>query len=111
MRLHDDDVDSLAADEPEDGWVSSEPLIDTEITSLTLCRYTGKRVGFDEFCFDRIHGRHRDVSCVTLFFQAAALSEDGELDQAKFPQAQEVVRTHTAGDDPIGTTHEPLAQL
>lgn len=106
MEFHDD-AGVLLEGEPEGGWVTSEPLIDTEITSLTLCKYTGKQVGLDEFCFDRIHGRHRDESCVTLFFQAAALSADGELDQAQFPTAQEVVRTHVAGGDPIGTTHQP----
>lgn len=105
MNLHALDNQG-AFDEPDGGWVSSEALIDTEITSLTLCRFTGKQVGLDEFCFDRIHGRHRDVSCVTLFFQAAALTPDG-VDQAMFPTAQEVVRTHAAGGEPIGTTHLP----
>ena len=92
--------------EPEGGWVTSLTLIDTEITSLTLCKYTGKQVGLDDFCFDRIHGRHRDESCVTLFFQAGALSPAGELDQGLFPTTQEVVRS-PAGGEPIGTTHQP----
>lgn len=93
--------------EPQDGWVTSQTLIDTEVTSLTLCKYTGKIVGLDDFCFDRLHGRHRDESCVTLFFQAAALSVSGQIDQAMFPAAQEVVRSHGVGGDLIGTTHQP----
>lgn len=97
--------------EPDGGWVRAEPLIDTEITSLTLCRFTGKQVGLDEFCFDRIHGRHRDITCVTLYFQEAALDAlttgEGELDQASFSTAQEVIRVPMFGGDPIGTTHTP----
>lgn len=91
------------SNEPEDGWVASPPLMDTVITSITLCRFSGMPRNPDRPCANRRLGRHENVDCESLYFQADALAS-GKIDQAAFPESQAVTRTHTAGDDPIGTT-------
>lgn len=99
--------DTEAHDEPDGGWVVAPALLDTVITSLVLCRFSGLQVsvgGPAGGCEHRRLGRHVDVECSSLYFQAEALAS-GTIDQTLFPAAQEVVRAHAAGDEPIGTTH------
>lgn len=103
MYFVDERKDKGDFDEPSEGWVAGPALVDTIITSLTLCRYSGYSVGLQEPCAFRARKRHPDVDCVSLYFQAETLGT-GVLDQAQFPQAQPVVRVHSTGDDVIGTT-------
>lgn len=101
MQFVDDDQDHS---EPEGGWVTAPALLDTVITSITLCRFSGDRASVKTGCSVRAGGGHQDVECLSLYFQAEALTS-GVIDQSLFPSAQEVVRTHGAGDDVVGTTH------
>lgn len=95
--------DLPGTDEPAEGWVTAPPLLDTVITSLVLCRFSGDRVSVKDGCSVRLGGGHENVECASIYFQGEALAS-GTIDQALFPAAQEVVRAHGAGDDPIGTT-------
>lgn len=95
--------DAPGVDEPEEGWVTAPTLFDTVITSITLCRFSGRRASVKNGCDVREGGGHEDTECLSLYLQAEALS-GGTVDQSLFPAAQEVVRTHAAGDDVVGTT-------
>lgn len=90
--------------EPEGGWVTAPALLDTVITSLVLCRFSGiPRGSLSETCPARQAGRHKDVDCTSIYYQAEALAA-GQVDQARFSSTQAVTRSHGAGDDPIGTS-------
>lgn len=99
MKLEHDD-DNLDP-HPEDGWITAPTLVDTEITSLTLCRFTGRKVKLDTVCVARDLGLHKDVDCASLYLQAEALAS-GTVDQTLFPEVQEEIRTPAAGDDVTG---------
>ena len=88
--------------EPEDGWVGTEPLIDTEILQLILCRFTGDKVPMHGTCQTRWDRRHPDVECKTLFLQAEGLRYellDGRLG------ANEELRAPYRVGEPVATTH------
>lgn len=88
MRVEGSEV---GPDEPEDGWVGARPLIDTEVLSLVLCRFTGERLGLQESCQARVLGRHPDVICHALFLQADAL-QGALAGGEEIPEAQSELR-------------------
>lgn len=74
MREHD--TTAPGPDEPEDGWVKSDPLADSEILSIVLCRFTGEKPTSNSEkprCSMRALAQHEDVDCLTLYHQEAAL--------------------------------------
>src|SRR5687768_7905976 len=86
VREHHDET---SPDEPDDGWVTSPTLWDTEISTIALCKYAG--IPVEGTCHARATHRHPDEPCVTLFFSAEALQK-GELDLPKFEDLPVVVR-------------------
>lgn len=89
MRVERADVRGV--DEPSEGWVAGYPLIDTQLLTVTLCRFTGDKLAAGDLCLDRTANRHPDVDCHALFFQADALSSD-MVAGAQLPEAVSEVR-------------------
>lgn len=76
MREHD--TTAPGPDEPEEGWQTAEPLVDSQILSIVLCRFTGEKpLGITlqnkPTCSMRALAKHEDVDCLTLYHQADAL--------------------------------------
>jgi hypothetical protein len=66
--------DRPALDEPEEGWVEAPTLVDTQVLTIALCRFTGDRPERETGrCLQRQLRLHEDVDCVTLYHQADAL--------------------------------------
>ncbi|MCW2613070.1 MAG: hypothetical protein JWN08_64 [Frankiales bacterium] len=57
------DGDHAGSDEPDGGWVAASGLYDSEIITLTLCRFTGYRLLREQECDARTSARHSDVDC------------------------------------------------
>ena len=89
--------------EPQDGWVTAPTLVDTEILTLALCRYTGHAPDVNGRCHQRALRLHADVECTTLYHQAEAL-RSGRV-HYDLPAAE--VTVPVAGDEP--TYRDPLA--
>lgn len=68
----------LAQDEPEGGWVAAPEKVTTPITAITLCQYTGEKIGADGVCLAR-DVNHPDTNCVMLYFSASAIAQ-GRVD-------------------------------
>lgn len=71
--------DQVFPGEPGGGWAVAPTLVDTEILTIALCRFTGVRPNAELSsseqltCDDRVRGLHPDVDCTTLYHQAEAL--------------------------------------
>lgn len=90
---------ALGTDEPVGDWVVNEPLIDTEILSLALCRFTGEQLALTVPCGAR-GSRHADVECHTIFFSPAGLAS---LSNLLFPDAQSEIRRPMRQGEAVGT--------
>lgn len=101
MQIENDKRDT---DEPVEGWQKAPLLIDTELVSTVLCRFTGRPLTLEHGCLERSIRQHPDVECQALYFQAEALYR-GVVGQSEFPTTQEEVRVPWSGGDVIGTTH------
>lgn len=102
MNIEDDARDT---GEPEGGWSApSKRLYDTEIITLTLCKFTGLRLDpAVRACVARVDGYHADEDCPAVFFSAVALQR-GELDITNFDAIPAEVRVPFAGaGEPTGT--------
>lgn len=95
---------ATAPSEPEDGWVEAPALIDTELLSTVLCRFTGRPLDLSLGCLERAERLHPDLSCGAIYYQAQALAS-GRLVMEDFAAPPEQVRAPWQGGDVIGTTH------
>lgn len=91
------------AGEPDDGWQTARPLIDTQIVELVLCRFTGDKTSVDGGCQARALNLHPDMDCRALFLNAATLSTGPA--SAGFPEPQDEVRVPFRSGEAIGTGH------
>ena len=96
------ETNAPVAGEPEGGWVTGQPLIDTQVLELVLCRFTGSRVTLDEPCQARLLGRHPDVDCPAIFYSADAL-EAKVMGGTEFPRVQQEVRAPYPMGEATGT--------
>lgn len=68
MRVESTEVPGV--DEPDEGWVTATPLIDSEVVEVVLCRFTGYKVPVDDTCSTLLEGGHPDVECRAVYLQA-----------------------------------------
>lgn len=88
--MTDHGLEQIGQDEPEGGWVTGPELFDGEVTTVVLCRWTGRRMGLGGPC-DMAH-RHPPGDCSALYIQADALTKGGLVDQELFEMATEILR-------------------
>lgn len=80
----------------------SETRWDTEIVSITLCKFTGIQGFVDGSCGARRAGKHPDLSCETIFVSADALSR-GEIHLGAYDEVPMLVRTPVGGGEPTAS--------
>lgn len=95
--MHDDDI----PDGRDTGWQSGPRLYDSELLTLTLCRYTGEPPMVNGECAARAARQHRDVECFQLFFSAEALKREG-IDFLNYDGVPREIRLPEGGDEATG---------
>lgn len=101
MREHTDSEDP----NPDEGWVTGERLWDSEIASITLCRFSG--IAVDGGCPARRQERHPDVDCEGLFVSIEALRA-GTIDLTQFGEG--TIRIPMGGGGDLSAEIDPAKQ-
>jgi hypothetical protein len=106
--MTDHSQDQIGVDEPEGGWVVAPTLVDTQILTIALCRFTGCKPNDETeasdhvVCPERVKGVHVDEECITLYHQADAL----RAGLVQYDLAATEVTVSEAGNEP--TYQHPL---
>jgi hypothetical protein len=97
--------------EPDGGWVSAPQLIDTELLTIVLCRFTGEQLAsLDDRCEARTIRLHPDEDCAAVYVQFDALDQGRTIDMQRLAGIQEELRVPFGGENDLGPLVVALAR-
>lgn len=96
-----DSLTQQNVDDP-DGWEAGPNLIDTELASIVLCRFTGNKVPVEGHCGDRLQGLHPDAACHAVYVRAERVQMSQEQ---RLSGDYDEVRVPWRGGEPVGRDH------